>query len=118
METPIAGLAKRDEEIWLPGATEPIRLSKNSEALKVLQFVRDETHRFATGLNQKLRSKTLKLDSLESIAGIGPVKAAALLKSFGSLEALAAAAPLEIVGAANVSESIAAAAKAYVEKSQ
>jgi excinuclease ABC subunit C len=108
----IAGLAKRDEELWLPGATDPIRLSKNSEALKVLQFVRDETHRFATGLNQKLRSKTLKLESLESIAGIGPVKAAALLKAFGSLEALAAATPVEIAGAANMSESLAAAAKA------
>jgi len=108
----IAGLAKRDEELWLPGATEPIRLSKNSEALKVLQFVRDETHRFATGLNQKLRSKTLKLECLESIAGIGPVKAASLLKAFGSLEALAAATPTDIAATANVSESLAAAAKA------
>ena len=44
----LAGLAKRDEEIWLPDAKEPIRLPKSSEALKILQFVRDETHRFAT----------------------------------------------------------------------
>jgi excinuclease ABC subunit C len=92
----VAGLAKRDEEIWLPQAREPIRLSKRSEALKVLQFVRDETHRFATGLNQKLRSRDLSFAALESVEGIGPRRAAAIMKAFGSLEQLAAAAPAEI----------------------
>jgi excinuclease ABC subunit C len=97
MDTDVAGLAKRDEEIWLPSATTlplanaPIRLSRRSDALKVLQAVRDETHRFATTLNQKLRSKDLKFPVLESIDGIGAKRAAAIMKAFGSLAAIAAA---------------------------
>ncbi|MDR0644240.1 MAG: excinuclease ABC subunit UvrC [Treponema sp.] len=87
----IAGLAKRDEELWLPESSEPVRLSKRSEALKLLQFVRDETHRFATSFNQKLRSETLCFSVLESVAGIGAKKAAAIMKSFLSLERVAAA---------------------------
>jgi excinuclease ABC subunit C len=87
----VAGLAKRDEEIWLPRAKEPIRLSRRSEGLKVLQFVRDETHRFATALNQKLRSKDLWLSTLESVEGIGPKRAAAIMKAYDSLENIAAA---------------------------
>jgi excinuclease ABC subunit C len=92
----VAGLAKRDEELWLPEAKEPVRLSKRSEALKVLQFVRDESHRFATGLNQLLRSKDLRLESLESVEGIGPKRAAALLNQYGSIDGVAAAIPEEI----------------------
>jgi excinuclease ABC subunit C len=95
----IAGLAKRDEEIWMPqreAPAKPIKLSKDSEALKVLQAVRDETHRFATGLNQRLRSKDLSLGSLESVEGIGKKRAALLLKEFGSLKNIAAAEAKEI----------------------
>jgi excinuclease ABC subunit C len=62
----------------------------------VLQFVRDETHRFATTLNQKLRSRDLSLTALESVEGIGPRRAAAVMKAFGSLEGIAAAGPAEI----------------------
>jgi excinuclease ABC subunit C len=92
----LAGLAKRDEEIWLPHAREPIQLSKRSEALKVLQQVRDETHRFATGLNQRLRSKDLFLPALESVEGIGPQRAQTILKAYGSLEQIACAIPGEL----------------------
>ncbi|MDR1073991.1 MAG: excinuclease ABC subunit UvrC, partial [Treponema sp.] len=87
----IVGLAKRDEELWLPGSPEPVRLSKRSEALKLLQFVRDETHRFATSFNQKLRSEDLCFSVLESVEGIGAKKAAAIMKSFISLDRVAAA---------------------------
>ncbi|MDR2663810.1 MAG: excinuclease ABC subunit UvrC [Treponema sp.] len=92
----IAGLAKRDEEIWLPHAREPVRLDRRSEALKVLQFVRDETHRFATGLNQRLRSGDLKLEALESVEGIGPRRAAALIRHYQGIEGIAAAEPEDI----------------------
>jgi excinuclease ABC subunit C len=92
----IAGLAKRDEEIWLPKASTPIKLSKESEALKVLQAVRDETHRFATGLNQRLRSKDLNISSLESIDGIGKKRAAAIIKTFGSIAAVSKASAADI----------------------
>jgi len=108
----VAGLAKRDEEIWLPRATEPIRLSRRSEALKVLQFVRDETHRFATGLNQRLRSADLYFPVLESVEGIGPKRAAAIMKAYGELEKIAAAEPLEMAEMCGISESAARAVRA------
>ncbi|MDR2402769.1 MAG: excinuclease ABC subunit UvrC [Spirochaetaceae bacterium] len=92
-DSDVVGLAKRDEELWLPHSTEPVRLSKRSEALKVLQFVRDETHRFATSLNQRLRSKDLFFPILESVEGIGPKRAAAIMKTYTTLEKIAAADP-------------------------
>jgi excinuclease ABC subunit C len=91
MDSDVAGLAKREEELWLPGAKEPVILSRRSEALKILQHVRDETHRFATGLNQRLRSGDLFFPVLESVEGIGPKRAAAIMKAFGSVTAIAAA---------------------------
>ena len=116
----IVGLAKRDEELWLPGAAGPIRLSRRSEALKVLQFVRDETHRFATGLNQKLRSRDLSFPTLESVEGIGPKRAAAIMRAYGELEKIAAASPGEIAEtcgiSANAARAVRAAAKLALEE--
>jgi excinuclease ABC subunit C len=108
----VVGLAKRDEELWLPEAKGPVRLSKRSEALKVLQFVRDETHRFATGLNQKLRSKDLSFPALESVEGIGPKRAAVIMKAYGSLPAIAAAVPKDMAERCGVSEAAARAVRA------
>ena len=108
----VAGLAKQNEEIWLPRAAQPICLSRRSEALKVLQFVRDETHRFATGLNQRLRSGALYFPVLESVEGIGPKRAAAMMKIYGSLEKIAAAEPLDIAENCRLSETAARAARA------
>ena len=99
LDCELAGLAKRDEEIWLPGAREPLKLSRRSEALKILQAVRDETHRVATSLNQRLRSKETGFPLLESIDGVGPKLAARIMKRYVSLEALAAADPTEIAAA-------------------
>ncbi|MDR0554783.1 MAG: excinuclease ABC subunit UvrC [Treponema sp.] len=96
LDCDVAGLAKRDEELWLPHTAEPIRLSRDSEALKTLQFVRDETHRFATSFNQKLRSGDLFFPILESVEGIGPKRAAAIMKAFVSVENIAAAPPLTL----------------------
>ncbi|AEF85845.1 excinuclease ABC, C subunit [Treponema primitia ZAS-2] len=108
----LVGLAKRDEELWLPAAREPIRLSKRSEALKLLQHVRDETHRFATGLNQKLRSKDLLFPTLESVEGIGPKRAAAIMKAYGNLPAIAAADPADLAETCGLSEAAARAVHA------
>jgi excinuclease ABC subunit C len=108
----LAGLAKQDEEIYLPHKAEPIRLSKRSEALKVLQFVRDETHRFATGLNQKLRSQDLSLPALESVEGIGPKRAAAIMRVYGSLAGIASTPAEEIAERCTLSETLASAVKA------
>jgi excinuclease ABC subunit C len=98
----LAGLAKRNEEIYLPGRAEPLVLPKDSPALRVLVALRDETHRFATGLSQKLRNKSLRFSVLESVKGIGEAKAKKLMKAFGSLQGLAEAAPEEIAKAGGV----------------
>ena len=108
----IVGLAKRDEELWLPGATKPIALSRRSEALKVLQFVRDETHRFATGLNQKLRSKDLLFPALESVEGIGKKRAAAIMRAYGSIENVSTADPSELAESCGIAQSTAKAVRA------
>ncbi|MCL2410609.1 MAG: excinuclease ABC subunit UvrC [Treponema sp.] len=108
----VVGLAKRDEELWLPEAKKPLVLSKQSEALKVLQYVRDESHRFATGLNQRLRSKDLFFPILESVEGIGPKQAAAIMKAYQSLENIAAAEPAQMAKRCRLSESSAKAVRA------
>ena len=111
----LAGLAKREEEIWLPEAKEPLVLSRQSEALKVLQFVRDESHRFATGLNQRLRSKDLFFPTLESVEGVGPKRAAAIMKAYETIANIAAAAPLEIAERCRLSENTARAIRAVAK---
>ena len=111
----VAGLAKQEEEIYLPHTGDPIRLSRRSEALKVLQFVRDECHRFATGLNQRLRSGDLGFSVLESVEGIGPKRAAALMKTWGSLENIAAVQPEELAEKCGIPVSAARAVRAAVK---
>jgi len=108
----LVGLAKREEELWLSGAKEPLVLSRQSEALKILQHVRDECHRFATGLNQRLRSKDLFFPVLESVEGIGPKRAAAIMKAYESIENIAAAELPQIAESCRISEDTARAVRA------
>jgi excinuclease ABC subunit C len=103
----VVGLAKRDEELWLPHRSAPIRLSKRSEALKVLQFLRDETHRFATSFNQRLRSEDLFFPVLESVTGIGPTRARRIMKTYGHIEAIAAADPSGMATTCKISVALA-----------
>ncbi len=84
----LVGLAKRDEELWMPGASEAIRLPEGDPGLRILQQVRDETHRFATTHNRKLRAADLNLSTLEGVPGIGPSKSAKLLTTYKSLEGI------------------------------
>ncbi|GHU22041.1 UvrABC system protein C [Spirochaetia bacterium] len=100
---PVVGLAKQHEELWLHGSSQPIRLTERSEALKVLQAVRDETHRKANGFNQKLREKALAFTVLESVSGIGKKRSALLMKTYRSLAALAAADPDSIASLLKIS---------------
>jgi excinuclease ABC subunit C len=88
---PIIGLAKEYEEIYRPGEPEPIRLDHNSGALKLLQRVRDESHRFANTYNAQLRLKKISESILDEFPGIGQSRKAALLKKFGSVQRLRAA---------------------------
>jgi excinuclease ABC subunit C len=108
----VVGLAKRDEELWLPQASKPIRLSKRSEALKVLQFLRDETHRFATSFNQRLRSEDLAFPILESVEGVGPKGAARLMKVYGDIVQIAAAEIAGLVERGKLKETTAKAVRA------
>lgn len=91
LDIPVAGLAKRDEEIYLPGNSTPYCLPKRSDALRLLQRVRDETHRFATSRNQELRTKENTKSIFLEIPGIGDKRALALQRQFTTLENLAGA---------------------------
>ncbi len=91
IDIPIVGLAKRDEELYVPGNPTPMQLPKRSDALRLLQRVRDETHRFATGKNQRLRTKENVTLDYQSLPGVGPKKATAILKRYGALEDFAKA---------------------------
>ncbi len=82
---PVAGLAKRMEEVYLPAATEPIRIPRGEEALYLLQQVRDEAHRFAVSYHRKLRGRRMVGSLLDGVPGVGPARKKALLRRFGSM---------------------------------
>jgi excinuclease ABC subunit C len=84
-EVALASLAKRDEEIFLPGRSEPLRLSRRERPLHLLQRIRDESHRFAVTYNRKLRTRRTLESELASIPGVGPSRQKALLTRFGSV---------------------------------
>ena len=84
----VIGLAKEFEEIFRPDEAEPLRLSHDSGALKLLQRVRDESHRFANTCNAQLRLKKISESLLDEFPGIGEQRKAALLKKFGSVHRL------------------------------
>jgi excinuclease ABC subunit C len=81
----IAGLAKRLEEVWLPGETDPVVLPRTSEGLYLLQRVRDEAHRFAISYHRQKRSARMTSSALDDVAGLGHTRRTALLKHFGSV---------------------------------
>jgi len=85
---PVVALAKREEELFMPGHTEPIILERGSPALSLVQRVRDEAHRFAISYHRQLRRKRGLASTLEEIPDIGPRRRKALLKAFGSIEAI------------------------------
>ena len=88
---PIISLAKRDEEIFLPGRTDSIRLPRRSPALRLLQQARDEAHRFAVTFQRQQRAARTVTSALLSIPGIGPSKRGALIRAFGSVQGVRAA---------------------------
>lgn len=92
----ICGIAKRMEEIWLPGDAEPVILSRGSESMFLVQRVRDEAHRFAINFHRQKRSKAMTVSELDNVPGLGPARRAALLKHFGSLQRLREATPGQI----------------------
>ncbi len=90
-EIPVAALAKRFEEVYVPGSSAPVRISRGSEALFMLQRIRDEAHRFANSFHRERRSKRMTTSSLDGIPGLGPARRDRLVKALGGVRAVKAA---------------------------
>ena len=96
VDVAVCGLAKRLEEVWLPGEDGPVILPRSSEGLYLLQRVRDEAHRFAITYHRAKRSAAATVSELDAIPGLGPARRATLLRQFGSVRKLTAATAAEI----------------------
>ena len=90
-EIPVAALAKRFEEVFVPGSSAPVRFTRGSEALFMLQRIRDEAHRFANSFHRERRSKRMTTSSLDGIPGLGPARRDRLVKALGGVRAVKAA---------------------------
>ncbi len=104
---PVAGLAKENEEVFIPQRTEPVRLPYTSRGLQLLQRLRDEAHRFALGYHLKLRRRQTFASVLDEVPGIGPRRKRSLLKHFGSVPAIREASLEELAAAEGVSPGLA-----------
>ncbi len=103
----IAGLAKRLEEVWLPGEADPVILPRSSEGLYLLQRVRDEAHRFAISYHRQKRSARMTASALDDVAGLGQARRTALLKHFGSVRRIRQASVPELTEVPGVGPSTA-----------
>ena len=112
---PIIGLAKEFEEIYRPGEKEPLRLSHQSGALKLLQRVRDESHRLANTYNAELRLRRISESILDEFPNIGERRKAALLKKFGSVQRMRLASVEQIAQVPGFGGKAAAELKAFLE---
>ncbi|MGP6173115.1 excinuclease ABC subunit UvrC [Corynebacterium sp. A21] len=88
IDVTLIGLAKRLEEVWVPGEEDPVILPRNSQALFLLQQIRDEAHRFAITYHRQQRSKRMRVSELDAIPGLGQVRRTELVKHFGSVKKL------------------------------
>jgi excinuclease ABC subunit C len=98
----VIALAKREEEVFLPGRSDPVRLDPGSAGLQLLQRIRDEAHRFALGFHRQRRSARSHESILDALPGVGPARKRALMQHFGSPERLLAASPEELEGVPGV----------------
>jgi excinuclease ABC subunit C len=108
---PVCGLAKQQEEIFLPGRRDSILLPRRSQGLFLIQRIRDEAHRFAITAHRSLRSKTGIASQLDSIPGVGPTRRRTLLKHFGSIDAIRAASAEDIAAVPGIPHEVAVAIK-------
>ncbi|GAB4543682.1 MAG: excinuclease ABC subunit UvrC [Anaerolineae bacterium] len=111
---PIVGLAKREEELFVPGQSAPVILPRNSQGLYLVQRIRDEAHRFALEYHRKLRNQRGIASQLDHIPGIGPRRRQRLLKTFGSIEAIREASLDELAAVPGMTRSAAEQIKAYL----
>jgi excinuclease ABC subunit C len=106
-DMPVVGLAKEREELWLPGASAPIVLPSSSQALFLVQRLRDEAHRFAVTYHRKLRAKSQTKSLLDEMPGVGPARKRALLRVFGSTKQMRGATVDEIAAVPGISRGLA-----------
>jgi excinuclease ABC subunit C len=106
-DTVVCALAKREEEVYMTGRPEPVRLARTHAGLRLLQRIRNEAHRFANSYNRKLRGRRTLSSELSAIPGIGPERQRRLLSRFGSVRALREATPEEIAAVPGVSQVVA-----------
>ncbi|MEW6308756.1 MAG: excinuclease ABC subunit UvrC [Bacillota bacterium] len=111
---PVAGLAKAAEHVFMADTPHPIVLPRNSEALQLLQRVRDEAHRFAVTYHRRVRGKRALRSSLDDIPGVGPARRTALLRRFGSLAALRRASAEDIAAVPGIGGKLAATILAHL----
>ena len=112
----LCGLAKRLEEVWLPGEDQPVILPRTSEALYLLQRVRDEAHRFAITYHRQKRSRAMTTSALDGVPGLGDTRKKALLTRFGSLKRLRAASVEDIMAVPGVGRRTAEAVAAALHR--
>jgi excinuclease ABC subunit C len=86
LDIPVVGLAKKLEEVFVPGRSEPIIIDRGEESLYLLQRVRDEAHRFAITYHRQLRARSMVDSNLDDVDGIGPGRKKALIRHFGSVK--------------------------------
>ena len=103
-EIPVASLAKRLEEVFVPNSSMPIDVPRGSEALFMLQVIRDEAHRFANTFHRQLRGKRMKVSGLDGIAGLGAARKEKLMQVFGSMKSLREASVEEILAQSGLSQ--------------
>jgi excinuclease ABC subunit C len=114
VDVAVCGLAKRMEEVWLPGESDPVILPRTSEALYLLQRVRDEAHRFAITYHRQKRSTSMLVSLLDDVPGLGSTRRKALMKQFGSLKRLRAATVEELMAVPGIGRRTAEAVQAAI----
>jgi excinuclease ABC subunit C len=112
----VIALAKREEEVFVPGAADPIVLDAHSAGLQLLQRIRDEAHRFALGFHRQRRDARSFASLLDELPGVGPVRRRALLRHFGSVDRVVAASPEELEGVPDLPAKTARAIYAQLHK--
>ncbi|MCZ7531178.1 MAG: excinuclease ABC subunit UvrC [Acidimicrobiia bacterium] len=110
----VVSLAKRFEEVYVPGRGEPVRIPRDSEALYLLQAVRDEAHRFAIEYHRKLRGRTMTRSVLDDVPGLGEKRRTRLLKEFGSVKRLREATEDDLLGLGWLPDSVGRALYAHL----
>jgi excinuclease ABC subunit C len=114
-DLPVAGLAKEREELFLPGRSDPILLPPTSEALYLVQRLRDEAHRFAVTYHRQLRARAQVRSVLDELPGVGPTRKRALLRVFGTARGVRDASVDQIASVPGISRTLAGRIKAALD---